>query len=79
VLGEKEKGQAMTSYSEAMKRLPACCVCAVENCVQDTGETISSIVAGVNHELTMYAEDQDGCITAKERNVCVRYLRWLAA
>jgi hypothetical protein len=65
------------TFTEAMKRLPACCVCAVDACVQDTGETVQSIVAGVEHELTMYAEDQDGCITAKERNQCVRYLQWM--
>ncbi len=65
------------TFTEAMKRLPGCCICAVDNCIDDNGETIGSIIAGVDHELTMYAEDQDGCITAKERSQCVRYLQWL--
>ena len=72
----------MKTYTEAMKKLPRCCKTAVENYVGFKGETVQSIIAGVELELTMYAVDQDYYISAMERNVmerndCVRYLKWL--
>ena len=67
----------MKPFSKAIKRVPMCCIIAVDNCIADTGETTESIIAGVTHELDMYAEDQDGCISARERNECVNYLRWV--
>lgn len=60
------------TFAEANRRFPACCVGA-----WDEQETISSLVFAVEHELTMYAENQDGCITAKEASECKRYLGWL--
>lgn len=71
------KYRSMKTFEEARRRLPACCVGASDATIADTGKTISALVAAVEHELTMYAEDQDGCITAKERTQCVRYLQWL--
>jgi len=62
----------------ALRKVPACCYSAVESCIMDDGyPSFQAIEDGVEHELQMYAEDQDGCITAKERNECVRFLKWL--
>jgi hypothetical protein len=64
-------------YVQARRRLPACCVSTFENLQADSNgaERIQDLVDAVQHEMTLYAEDQDGCITAKERSECGRYLR----
>lgn len=59
-------------YSEAFKKFPVCCVGGL-----DGEETISNLVFQVEHELTMYAENQDGCITTREASQCRRYFKWL--
>jgi hypothetical protein len=69
--------QKRTAYDTAMLKLPACCEYAVEMCVCDTGETVDSIIAGVEHEMTLHEEDQDGCISAAEYKQCLRFLRAL--
>lgn len=59
----------------AMTRLPECCELSVADCVEDTGETIESIRAGVEHEIALYRDGNDGCINRREYDECVRYLR----
>ncbi len=59
------------------EKLPACCECAYENLLADSGkpDNLRDMLDAIDHELTMYAEDQDGCITAKERSDCIRFKR----
>ncbi len=68
----------MKSFQEALAKLPPCCLSAYENLAADSkAERIQDLLDAVTHEMTLYAEDQDGCITAKERAQCSRYLSWL--
>lgn len=62
----------MIAFSEVYKKFPACCIGA-----WDGKDNTASLIFAVDHELTMYAEDQDGCITAKEANECRRFIVWL--
>lgn len=57
------------------EKLPACCLCAYENLLADSGkpDNLRDMLDAIEHELTMYAEGQDGCITAKERNECIEF------
>ncbi len=69
----------MRTFEEARQRLPACCLSAFESLQADSKNAlrIEDLRDAVEHEMTMYAENQDGCITAKERSECSRYLVWL--
>lgn len=70
--------KTMSLGEQARRRLPACAEATFDNLSQDSGHGgIRDMIDAVNHELTLYAEDQDGCITAKERSECVRFLAWL--
>ncbi len=70
----------MKTFEEALKRVPSCCSSAVESCLTDkTCEPLGSIIAGVEFELDLRAEGQDGCITAKERREAEKFLRWIKA
>jgi hypothetical protein len=66
----------MKSYQEARKKFPSCCLGALESTEADSGETVEALLAAVEHELDLYAEDQDGCITDRQRNECVRFKEW---
>lgn len=60
------------TFARAYKRFPACCMGA-----WDEQRTVTSLVYAVDHELTMFKEGQDGCITNKERAECSHFMGWL--
>lgn len=79
-LGGWPKGRPrkpLGAFDAALKKSPACCLEAIDACVQDTGENIESIIAGVEHEITMHDEGQDGAISLNQRRLCAQYLVWL--
>ena len=59
----------------AMKEFPACCISAYENLKSDSGkgDNLKDMLDAVDHELTLYAEGQDGCITPREQSQCIRW------
>lgn len=66
------------TFEKAWKKLPECCIAAAENCSADSGQNrIQDLIDGVEHELQMAAEGQDGCITPKQVKQCKAYLSWL--
>ena len=63
-------------FDEAYAKLPLCCLDTLENLRTYTNR-LEDLRAAVKHELFLYAEGQDGSITADEQKECIEYLRWL--
>ena len=70
--GRGSIGDMPITFKQAYARFPACCIGA-----WNEKERIEELIFACDHEMTMYAENQDGCITSKERRECSEFLSWL--
>lgn len=69
----------MKPYAEAIRMMPKCCAITYDNLQSDShgAEHVQDIIDAVEHELQLWKEGQDGCISGLEAAKCVAFLRWV--